>query len=87
MKYLIVGLGNVGMAYELTRHNIGFMAMDQLAEQQGVKFENARLAFTTCFKHKGRSIYLIKPTTYVNNSGKAVRYWIKNLKLPKRKYY
>ncbi len=83
MKYLIVGLGNIGAEYELTRHNIGFLVLDKLADDQGVKFETGRLASTTTFKYKGRQIYLIKPTTYMNLSGKAVNYWMKELKIPK----
>ena len=83
MKYLIVGLGNIGPEYELTRHNIGFLIMDRLADKFAVKFEHDRLAYTTNFKNKGRNIHLIKPTTYMNLSGKAVNYWIKELKIPK----
>ena len=83
MKYLIVGLGNIGVEYELTRHNIGFLVADRLADQENVKFESGRYAFTTHFKHKGRQIHLIKPTTYMNESGKAVNYWMKSLKIPK----
>ncbi len=82
MKYLIVGLGNIGAEYEATRHNIGFMVADYLAEQAGVSFEVARLANTASFKHKGKSIHLIKPSTYMNLSGKAVNYWMQQLKIP-----
>lgn len=81
MKYLIAGLGNIGAEYELTRHNIGFLILDRLAEQQGVNFSNGKLAFTADFKYKGRSFYLIKPTTYMNLSGKAVNYWMQDLKI------
>lgn len=83
MKYLIIGLGNIGPEYELTRHNIGFLVLDKLADDQGVKFEHLKLANKTEFKHKGRSIHMIKPTTYMNLSGKAVNYWMKELKVPK----
>ncbi|REE02199.1 aminoacyl-tRNA hydrolase [Marinoscillum furvescens] len=83
MKYLIAGLGNIGPEYELTRHNIGFLVLDRLADQQGAKFEHGRHAFFTEFKYKGRTIHLIKPTTYMNLSGKAVNYWLKELKIPK----
>lgn len=83
MKYLIVGLGNIGAEYELTRHNIGFLTLDQLADKYDVKFESSKLAFQCCFKHKSRAIHLIKPTTYMNLSGKAVNYWMKELKIPK----
>ncbi|WP_109829278.1 aminoacyl-tRNA hydrolase [Reichenbachiella versicolor] len=82
MKYLIVGLGNIGPEYELTRHNIGFLALDKLADDKGVVFEHSKLANKTEFKHKGRTIHLIKPTTYMNKSGKAVNYWMKELKIP-----
>ena len=83
MKYLIVGLGNIGPEYELTRHNIGFLTLDRLAEQKKTNFDSNRLAFKAEFKHKGRSIHLVKPTTYMNLSGKAVNYWMKELKIPK----
>lgn len=83
MKYLIAGLGNIGPEYELTRHNIGFLVMDYLADQEGIKFEQSRLAFKGEFKHKGRQIHLIKPTTYMNLSGKALNYWMKELKISK----
>lgn len=83
MKYLIVGLGNIGPEYELTRHNIGFLTLDRLADQKGAKFEMDRLAYHTDFKFKGRTIHLIKPTTYMNLSGKAMKYWMQELKIPK----
>jgi len=82
MKYLIAGLGNIGSEYELTRHNIGFLAMDHLADQKKAGFDVSRLAFTADFKHKGRILHLIKPTTYMNLSGKAIRYWLEQLKIP-----
>jgi PTH1 family peptidyl-tRNA hydrolase len=83
MKYLIAGLGNIGPEYELTRHNIGFLVLDHLASKHGLKFNSDRLAFTSELKYKGKSIHLIKPTTYMNLSGKAVNYWMKDLKIPK----
>lgn len=83
MKYLVVGLGNIGAEYELTRHNIGFLVLDRLAEQKGAVFEPARYGDLALIKHKGRSIYLVKPSTYMNLSGKAVNYWLNQLKLPK----
>jgi PTH1 family peptidyl-tRNA hydrolase len=83
MKYLIAGLGNIGAEYELTRHNIGFLILDQLADQQKVNFTTDRLAEKAEFKFKGRSIHLIKPTTYMNLSGKAIAYWLQDLKIPK----
>ncbi|MEO1049447.1 MAG: aminoacyl-tRNA hydrolase [Bacteroidota bacterium] len=81
MKYLIVGLGNIGPEYELTRHNIGFLILDKLADTQNTGFKINRHAYFSEIKHKGRSIYLIKPTTYMNLSGKAVNYWLKELKV------
>ncbi|UCS93390.1 aminoacyl-tRNA hydrolase [Echinicola marina] len=83
MKYLIVGLGNIGPEYELTRHNIGFLTLDRLADQESLSWSSNRLAFTTEYKFKGRNIYMIKPTTYMNLSGKAMNFWMKELKIPK----
>ncbi|MBL7856917.1 MAG: aminoacyl-tRNA hydrolase [Cyclobacteriaceae bacterium] len=83
MKYLIAGLGNIGAEYELTRHNIGFLVLDQLADQQKVNFSVERLAEKADFKFKGRSIHLIKPSTYMNLSGKSIAYWMNDLKIPK----
>jgi PTH1 family peptidyl-tRNA hydrolase len=82
MKYLIVGLGNIGPEYADTRHNIGFMVLDEMAKQEGAKFHNMRLAYYTEVSHKGRTLHLIKPTTYMNLSGKAVNHWMKELKIP-----
>ena len=82
MKYLIVGLGNIGREYADTRHNIGFMILDELARQENVKFYDMRLAYYTEVPYKGRTLFLIKPTTYMNLSGKAVNYWMKELKIP-----
>lgn len=82
MKYLIVGLGNIGAEYELTRHNIGFMVADYLAEKGKATFEISRLASTANIKHKGKNINIIKPSTYMNLSGKAVNYWMQQLKVP-----
>lgn len=84
MKYLIAGLGNIGPEYEVTRHNIGFLVLDRLADLQKVSFSQDRHAFVSEVKYKGRSITLIKPTTYMNLSGKAVNYWLKELKIPKQ---
>lgn len=83
MKYLIAGLGNIGAEYELTRHNVGFLVLDQLADKHGGTFGNTRLADKCEFKYKGRTLHLIKPTTYMNLSGKAVAYWMNELKVPK----
>ncbi len=75
-KFLIVGLGNIGPEYENTRHNIGFKILDFLAEQEGFTFENAKLGAVATFKHKGKSVVCLKPSTYMNLSGKAVKYWM-----------
>jgi len=83
MKYLIAGLGNIGAEYELTRHNIGFLVLDQLADQHKVEFSLQRHAEVADFRYKGKSIHLIKPTTYMNLSGKAVAYWLQELKIAK----
>ena len=83
MKYLIVGLGNIGPEYELTRHNIGFLVLDRMADQEGAKFEMNKLAYTAEVKHKGRALHLIKPTTYMNLSGKAVNHYLQLHKIPK----
>ena len=77
MKYLIVGLGNIGPEYQFTRHNIGFMVLDNLAAKLGAKFDIVKLAFKAEAKFKGRTLVLIKPTTYMNLSGKALNYWMK----------
>lgn len=82
MKYLIVGLGNIGAEYDRTRHNIGFMVCDRLADQEKVRFVTEKLASVANFNHRGRTIYMIKPTTYMNLSGKAVNYWLQKLKIP-----
>ena len=83
MKYLIAGLGNIGAEYELTRHNVGFLVLDQLADQQKVTFSTDRLAQHATFRFKGRSIHLIKPSTFMNLSGKAISYWLQELKITK----
>lgn len=82
MKFLIVGLGNPGPKYELNRHNIGFLTLDRLADQQKTEFKQDRLAEIAEVKYKGRGIYLIKPNTFMNLSGKAVNYWLQQLKIP-----
>jgi len=82
MKYLIAGLGNVGPEYELTRHNIGFLTLDRLADIKKVGFELSRHAFIGDFRFKGKRFYLVKPTTYMNLSGKAINYWLQELKIP-----
>lgn len=81
MKFLIVGLGNIGAEYINTRHNIGFKVLDMLAEQSGIFFSNDRLADIAELKYKGKTLILIKPTTYMNLSGKAVNYWLQKEKI------
>ncbi|MBE7176400.1 MAG: aminoacyl-tRNA hydrolase [Mucilaginibacter polytrichastri] len=81
-KYLIVGLGNIGQEYADTRHNIGFMILDAYAKEEAASFHMMRLAYYTEVKHKGRTLHLIKPTTYMNLSGKAMAYWMQELKIP-----
>tara|TARA_B100001250_G_scaffold409846_1_gene435027 strand:+ start:729 stop:1286 length:558 start_codon:yes stop_codon:yes gene_type:complete len=81
MKYLIVGLGNIGKEYETTRHNIGFKIADNISEKIGSKFELKKHAFYSQGKFKGRNIHVIKPSNFVNNSGKAVQYWSNELKI------
>ena len=81
-KFLIVGLGNIGAEYANTRHNIGFKILDFLAESQEVSFEPNRLADVTRFKLKGRTFVLLKPSTYMNLSGKSVLYWLTKEKVP-----
>jgi PTH1 family peptidyl-tRNA hydrolase len=83
MKFLIAGLGNKGYEYELTRHNIGFLVLDQLADQYQAEFTLSRHAEKAEVKYKGKTLHLIKPTTYMNLSGKAVAYWLNELKIPK----
>lgn len=81
MKYLIVGLGNIGSEYANTRHNIGFKILDALARASNVVFSSARYADVAEVKHKGRVFVLVKPTTFVNLSGNAVRYWMQQEKI------
>jgi PTH1 family peptidyl-tRNA hydrolase len=83
MKYLIAGLGNIGPEYELTRHNIGFLTLDRLADEHQLEFITSRLADKTELKFKGRYFYLIKPNTYMNLSGKAIAYWLHELNVPR----
>ena len=82
MKYLIVGLGNPGLEYEETRHNIGFKVVDAIAKELGDSFSLNKAAFRAEVKFKGRILVLIKPITYMNLSGKAVNYWLQAEKIP-----
>ena len=83
MKYLIAGLGNIGEEYSETRHNIGFKIVEALASEAGASFISQRLAFHCSMRWKGKTIHLIKPTTFMNLSGKAVKYWLDKLEIPK----
>lgn len=82
MKYLIVGLGNPGPEYHETRHNIGFMVVDALAKANQATFTDGRYGFTTKVSIKGRQMLLLKPSTYMNLSGNAVRYWMQKENIP-----
>lgn len=82
MKYLIVGLGNIGAEYAETRHNIGFKVADALAQGAGATFSADRYGAVTTLRHRGQEVFLLKPSTYMNLSGKAVRYWIQKEKIP-----
>jgi PTH1 family peptidyl-tRNA hydrolase len=82
MKYLIAGLGNIGSQYAHTRHNIGFDVVDQIAKTKEATFKTDTHAMVAEIKHKGKTFVLIKPTTYMNLSGKAVRYWLTKHNIP-----
>ena len=82
MNYLVVGLGNIGAEYANTRHNIGFMVLDAWAQASNISFESGRYGSTATISFKGRKFFLLKPSTYMNLSGKAVRYWMQELKIP-----
>ena len=81
MNYLIVGLGNIGVEYANTRHNMGFMVLDAWAQASNIVFESGRYGSTATVSFKGRKFTLLKPSTYMNLSGKAVRYWLNELKI------
>ena len=81
MKFLIVGLGNPGFEYENTRHNIGFDILNSLAEENNQDFETSRYGSICTVKYKSRSLFLLKPNTFMNLSGKAVNYWMQNAKI------
>ena len=82
MKYLIVGLGNIGNEYKNTRHNVGFKILDQLLIDTKFEFKEERYGSIAKYKFKGRTFVLLKPNTYVNLSGKAVHYWLQKEKIP-----
>ena len=81
-KFLIVGLGNIGLEYKNTRHNIGFKVLDHLVESEDLKFETQKLGDIATYKFKGRTFILLKPSTYMNLSGKALKYWMTKEKVP-----
>lgn len=80
-KFLIVGLGNIGDEYSHTRHNIGFDVLDTIAKENNIKFTTNRLADVAEYKFKGKTLVLVKPSTYMNLSGKAVNYWLQAEKI------
>lgn len=81
-KFLIVGLGNMGADYEHTRHNIGFSVLDHLADHEELRFDSVRYGLRTLYRFKGRQFILLKPSTMMNLSGKAVKYWLEKEKIP-----
>ncbi|MFT4770699.1 MAG: PTH1 family peptidyl-tRNA hydrolase [Cryomorphaceae bacterium] len=82
LKYLVVGLGNVGVKYLNTRHNIGFKVADALAERSATSFSEDRYGAISSIKHRGRTLIVLKPNTFMNLSGKAVNYWLQKEKIP-----
>lgn len=82
MKYLIAGLGNIGSEYHYTRHNIGFRVLDALAKASNIVFTDRRYGETAELKVKGKTLILLKPSTYMNLSGNAIRYWLQAEKIP-----
>jgi PTH1 family peptidyl-tRNA hydrolase len=81
-KFLIVGLGNIGEQYANTRHNIGFKILDYIANSEDLTFETQKLGDIATLKIKGRTLILMKPNTYMNLSGKAIKYWLEKEKIP-----
>ncbi|OYQ50030.1 aminoacyl-tRNA hydrolase [Flavobacterium cyanobacteriorum] len=81
-KYLIAGLGNIGAEYVNTRHNIGFKVLDHIAKQENLDFATVKLGTLAEYKLKGRTLFLLKPNTYMNLSGKAVKYWLDKENIP-----
>jgi PTH1 family peptidyl-tRNA hydrolase len=82
LKYLIAGLGNIGSEYSNTRHNIGFVVLDALAKASNISFNDSRYGSISEVKYKGRTFILLKPSTYMNLSGKAISYWLQKEKIP-----
>jgi len=81
-KFLIVGLGNIGEKYNNTRHNIGFEILDKIAAKEEISFTTDKLGSIASFRFKGRTFILLKPSTFMNLSGKAVKYWLTKEKIP-----
>ena len=81
-KFLIVGLGNIGNEYANTRHNIGFKVLDYIVKEKSISFETGKLGDIATVKYKGKIIIFLKPSTYMNLSGKAVKYWMDKEKIP-----
>jgi len=81
MKHLIAGLGNIGDEYRNTRHNVGFMVLDAAAAASGIIFKDSRYGYVTRMRHKNAELVLLKPSTFMNRSGNAVRYWLKKEKI------
>ena len=81
-KFLIVGLGNIGADYVNTRHNIGFKILDHLARKEGIEFQTVKLGALAEYKFKGRTYLLLKPNTYMNLSGKAIKFWMDKENIP-----
>ena len=86
VNYLIVGLGNIGDEYARTRHNIGFRVLDALAGASNLAFDDKRYGFVTTLKVKNQTLILLKPSTYMNLSGNAVRYWMNEMKIPVERF-
>ena len=82
MNWLVVGLGNIGAEYHQTRHNMGFMVLDSWAQESNTLFESERYGSVAVVPFRGRKLYLLKPSTYMNLSGNAVRYWVNKLRIP-----
>lgn len=82
-KFLIIGLGNPGSKYVETRHNIGFKVLDEIAQEKEATFETLKLGDVATIKHKGKSVVLLKPNTFMNLSGKAIKYYMKQEDIPK----
>jgi PTH1 family peptidyl-tRNA hydrolase len=82
-KFLIIGLGNIGSEYVNTRHNIGFKILDHFANQEKISYNTVKLGDITEFKTKGRTLLLLKPNTYMNLSGKAIKYWMEKENIEK----